>query len=64
MMSIEQMLKIDPQLASLNESELVELRDAMYQMAQLSFEVYMTQKHGGSKFPAGFFPPGDEGATV
>jgi hypothetical protein len=46
MLSKEQMLKIDPELASLNDEELVELRDTLYGFAQLAFEVYAIKKHG------------------
>jgi hypothetical protein len=55
MISVEQMLKIDPELSSLSESELEELRSSLYRFAQLAFEVYWTKKHG-SKNPVRLFP--------
>ena len=59
MLSTEQMLKIDPELASLTEEELFELRDTLYGFAQLAFEVFYARKHG-SKCPVGLFPPEEE----
>lgn len=52
MISTEQMLKIDPELAGLSQDELIELRAALYESAQLAFEVYWSKKNG-SKNPVG-----------
>lgn len=56
MLTIEQMIAIDPALAKLREEELLELRSTLYGFAQLAFESYYTKKHG-SKCPVGVFPP-------
>lgn len=61
MLSVEQMLKIDPELADLSEADLIELQSSLYETAQLAFDVYWTRKHG-SKNPVGSFPSlGQEG---
>jgi hypothetical protein len=52
MLTTEQMLRIDPELSSLTEDELEELRDALYETAQLGFDIYWSRKHG-SKNPTG-----------
>ena len=52
MLTSKQMLKIDPELAELSEADLSELQQALYDTAQLAFEVYWTKKHG-SKNPLG-----------
>lgn len=46
MLSLEQMIQIDPDLAKLSEPEQEELRAALYEAAQMAFEVYWTRKHG------------------
>ena len=51
--------KLDPELASLTDAQLLELRDALYAFAQLSFEVYALGKYG-SKCPVGLFPDSQE----
>lgn len=58
MLSIKQMIKIDPTLASLSEAELEQLRADMYENVQLAYDVWWTRK-GGSKNPVGSFtnPP-------
>ncbi|MBY0473238.1 hypothetical protein K2Q00_03085 [Patescibacteria group bacterium] len=50
MLSIEQMLKIDPSLSELSEAELEELRASLYETAQIGFD-YWREKKGGSKNP-------------
>jgi hypothetical protein len=55
MLSLEQMLKIDPSLADLSEEELRELQASLYETAQLAFDVYWRKKCG-SKNPAGLLP--------
>lgn len=60
MLSIERMVKIDPSLAALSEQEVVEVRNSLYEAAQLAFEVYWTKKYG-SKYPLGSFTSITEG---
>lgn len=55
MLSIDQMLKIDPSLSNLSDAELEEALRALYGVAQLAFEVYLAKKHG-SKNPVGLLP--------
>lgn len=55
MLSVEQMLKIDPGLSDLSEDELCELRTVLYDMANLAFEVKQ-EKKDGSKNPVGDLP--------
>jgi len=52
MITTQKMLQIDPGLADLSETELEEVREALYSAAQLAFDVYWTRKHG-SKDPTG-----------
>ncbi len=63
MLSIERMLQIDPELSSLPETELVEIREALYESAQLAFDVYWSRKHG-SKYPVGLLTPEIDSATL
>ncbi len=55
MLSVIQMLKIDPTLARYSEKELLTLRETLYSMAQLHFDAWWAQKQG-SKNPRGLFP--------
>lgn len=57
------MRKIDPGLAGLSEADLEEIRAALYDTAQLAFEVYWSKKHG-SKHPVGSFTPTADGDTI
>jgi hypothetical protein len=63
MLSIDQMLKIDPDLADLSDAELEELRGSLYESAQLAFEIYWAKKHG-SKNPVGLLPSQEQGHTI
>ncbi|HXF29742.1 MAG TPA: hypothetical protein VN457_07820 [Chlamydiales bacterium] len=63
MLSIQQMLKIDPELVTLSEGELEEVRTAFYDAAQLAFDVYWAKKHG-SKNPRGLLTSNTEDATL
>ncbi len=54
MLTREQLIKLDPNLAYLSEDDFNKLREALYQTAQLSFEVWWLQK-SGSKNPIGLF---------
>lgn len=50
MLTIELLLKIDPQLSELSDAELEDFRAVLYEAAQLSFDVY-NPKESGSKNP-------------
>lgn len=63
MLSIDKMLEIDPELSSMSREELEELRTAMYEVAQLGFDIYWTKKHG-SKYPVGLLTDQDESGRV
>lgn len=63
MLSLEKMLKIDPELADMNEADLLELRTALYEHAQLAFETYWTKKYG-SKNPTGLLPNQSKNAKI
>ncbi len=61
--TVEQMKKIDPDLADMSEIELEELRDALYESAQLAFDVYWAKKNG-SKNPVGSLPTEGADSTL
>jgi|GEM_PF-2898629 len=63
MISVEEMLKIDPSLSDLSEADLIELRDNLYEVAQLGFEVYYSKKNV-SKCPVGLFPSPQSGSSI
>lgn len=63
MLNFDQMRKIDPELAHLSDTELAEVRLALYDAAQLAFEVYWGKKHG-SKCPVRSFPSSEIGSTI
>lgn len=48
MLTMNQMLKIDPSLADLNEADFEHLRITLYDMAQLAFEAYWVNKNGSN----------------
>jgi hypothetical protein len=52
MLSKEKILKIDPSLASLSEEDFERLKQDMYGIAQLGFDMWWARK-GGSKSPTG-----------
>ena len=54
---------IDPALVSMSDSDLEELREALYDTAQLAFDVYWWKKHG-SKNPTGALTLEDKEATI
>ncbi len=54
MLSVEQIKKIDPSLADMSESELEKLREALYEVGQLAFDVWWHRKCG-SKNPVRAF---------
>ena len=59
MLSVEQMRKVDPELASLSDSELEALRSDLYETAQLAFDVWWTEK-SGSKNPVRLLPTAED----
>jgi hypothetical protein len=52
MLSIEQLRKNDPQLATLADEEVVKIRDSFYELGVLIFDDWL-ETDGGSKFPTG-----------
>lgn len=63
MLSREQLLKIDPGLASLTEGEMEELKANLYDFAQLAFEVYW-DKRLGSNNPIRSLPQLGQGSII
>jgi hypothetical protein len=63
MLTLEQLRRTDPELRDLPESELVEIRAALYESAQLAFEVYWSRKDG-SKYPTGSLTAVEEQARL
>ena len=63
MLTFEQMVKIDPSLSKLSQDELRQVRLALYDAAQLAFEVYWAKKHG-SKCPVRSFSSSEMGAKL
>lgn len=55
MLTLEQIRKIDPSLGHLSDGDLEQVRLALYDAAQLAFDVYQAKK-GGSKSPVRSFP--------
>lgn len=56
MLSLDRIRKIGPEASRMPENELEELRTALYEFAQLSFDVWWAQKNG-SKNPVGLLAP-------
>ena len=48
MLSTERMRQIDPSLAVLSDSEIEAIRSALYESAQLAFDVYWARKYGST----------------
>lgn len=44
MISLRKMKELDPELEKLSDAELEELRRALYETAQLAFEVWWSEK--------------------
>lgn len=63
MLSIDQLRKLNPQFEKMDDRALEELRSAMYQLGQLCFDVWWTEK-SGSKNPTGVFPPAGPSDTL
>jgi hypothetical protein len=63
MLTLQQMLKIDPALSSLSDTELEELRTALYGWGQLAFDIWW-QKKNGSKNPLGSLTNKQDGGIV
>jgi len=54
MLSLEKLRKIDPSSTStLSDEELTEICNALYECAELAFDVYWKEKNSGSKNPLG-----------
>jgi hypothetical protein len=62
-LSIEKLKEIDPGLSHLSDADVEEIRDSMYEAAQLAFEVYWSRKYG-SKYQVGSFTPSENEATL
>lgn len=63
MLTPEKIKKLTPELADMSEEEILEIRQALYDMAQLAFDVRRYRK-GGSKNPIGSFTQPEEGSTI
>jgi hypothetical protein len=50
MLSLEELKEIDPDL-NLTDKELEEIREKLYELGQLAFEVWLEERQGG--FPNG-----------
>lgn len=61
MLSVEELKKIDPDLAGLTDAELEEVRAELYAVGQLAFDVWWTEE-SGSKNPVGSLP--NSGSTA
>lgn len=63
MLTLQKIRQIDPKLANKSDAELEDLRLALYNTAQLSFDIWWAQKQG-SKNPVGLFPDLKVGAKL
>lgn len=63
MLNIDYFRRIDPSLKDVDDAELEEARDALYDVAQLAFEVWHYRKFG-SKNPVGLLTSGEEQDTI
>lgn len=63
MLTPEQMRKADPTLSDTSDEELEELRTALYETAQLAFDVWWLRREG-SKNPETTFPVAEEATTL
>lgn len=52
MLTLQQCRQIDPKLNELSDEELSRVRDALYQLGQIIFDDWLTEKHG-SNYPVG-----------
>jgi hypothetical protein len=53
MLSIEQLKKIDPNLTHLSDEEILETRNALYELGGLMFDDWL-ENGDGSKYPVRF----------
>lgn len=51
MISLDQIRKLEPGLKNASDEEVAQIRERLYEMAQLSFESWMDEN--GSKIPVG-----------
>lgn len=63
MLSLDQLRKIDPDLANLSDEQLTAIRADLYQTTQLAFEVWWLEK-SGSKFPVRSSPSSENDITI
>jgi hypothetical protein len=52
MIDIQELKRIDPELAKVSDTEALEIRDLLYRMAELALKNYY-EDAGVSKYPAG-----------
>lgn len=62
MLSIEACRAAEPNLSGLTDEEVLRIRDAMYELAQLAFEDFI--KQSGSNNPAGVVLQPKKGGIV
>ncbi len=53
--SVEKLKEIDSKLADLSESEIIEIRDSLYDLGQLIFDDWL-ENGSGSKYPVRSLP--------
>ena len=63
MLILDQLRKVAPKFSGASDKELEAVRQALYAMAQLAYEVRHGGR-GGSKNPVGLFPAQDEASTL
>ncbi len=52
MIDIQELKKVDPELAKVSDTEALEIRDLLYQMAELALKNYYAEENV-SKYPRG-----------
>ena len=63
MLSVEQLRKIDPDLAHLSDDEVLRVRNTFYELGQIMYEDWEAQR-GGSKNPFGGLQDSTENGTL
>ena len=63
MLSVEQLRKIDPDLAHLSDDEVLRVRNTFYELGQIMYEDWEAQR-GGSKNPFGVLQDSTENGTL
>lgn len=60
MLTLQECRQIDPRLNELSDEELSKVLNALYQLGQIIFDDWLTEKHG-SNYPVGVLRnPGDK----